>query len=168
MNGQETLPTDFAAGMLHHEHYMGLALEQARLAYTHDEVPVGAILVSGDGKILSRAHNAPITLNDPTAHAEVLALRKGAEVVGNYRLTGCLLYVTLEPCVMCLGALLHARVGTLVFGTPDPRTGAAGSVVDLTRVPDFNHYIEVVRGIREEECAGMLRLFFRERRHKAS
>jgi len=168
MNGQEAHTIDFVTTTLHHEDFMGLALEQAHYAYSCNEVPVGAILVSGGGKILSRAHNAPITQKDPTAHAEILALRRGAEAVGNYRLTGCRLYVTLEPCAMCLGAMLHARIATLVFGAPDLRTGAAGSVVDLTKVPEFNHYIEVVHGVRKEECAGLLRMFFRERRHKAS
>jgi tRNA(Arg) A34 adenosine deaminase TadA len=147
-----------------HDYYMGLALAEAKNAEAQSEVPVGAVLVGRGGEILGRAHNSPIAFNDPTAHAEILAMRRGAALIGNYRLSGVRLYVTLEPCAMCVGAMLHARVGMLVFGASDPKGGAAGSVVDLTNVPLFNHTIEVVRGIRSEECAELLQRFFRERR----
>lgn len=147
------------------QHYfMGLALQEAVKAAGLFEVPVGAVLVGDDGEILGRAHNAPISLCDPTAHAEILAIRRAALAKGNYRLAGSVLYVTLEPCAMCLGAMLHARVRALVFGAADPKSGAAGSVVDLTKPSLFNHYIEVVAGVRGEECSELLRSFFRDRR----
>ena len=149
-----------------HHYFMGLAIEEAARAYELGEVPVGAVLVGPSGELLARGHNSPIRSADPTAHAEVLVLRRAALDAGNYRLPGTGLYVTLEPCAMCIGAMLHARVETLVFGTPDPKTGAAGSVVDLTSVPAFNHYIEIVGGVRADECADLLRRFFRERRRE--
>ncbi len=147
-----------------HSYFMGIALEEAERAYARAEVPVGAVLVGSGGQVLSRAHNLPVESSDPTAHAEIVALREAAKAVRNYRLPGTTLYVTLEPCAMCIGALLHARVSMLVFGAADKKSGAAGSVVDLTKPSLFNHYIQVVRGVRAEECAGWLRLFFRERR----
>lgn len=150
-----------------HDGYMGVALEEAQRAYDAGEVPVGAVLVSPAGNILARAHNRPIAACDPTAHAEILALREAARVIGNYRLPQTVLYVTLEPCSMCLGAILHSRVSLLVFGARDPRSGAAGGVVDLTNVPDFNHYVGTVQGIRASECSELLRRFFRERRRAA-
>lgn len=143
---------------------MALALEQARIGYEHGEVPIGAVVVGGRGEILGRAHNAPISMCDPTAHAEILALREASRGVGNYRLPGSTLYVTLEPCAMCVGAMLHARVDLLVFGAADPKGGAAGSVVDLTKVPVFNHYVTVVVGVMAEESSELLRRFFQERR----
>jgi tRNA(Arg) A34 adenosine deaminase TadA len=147
-----------------HDYYMGLALVEAKNARAESEVPVGAILVGREGEILGRGHNSPIAMCDPTAHAEIMAIRRGAALLGNYRLPGARLYVTLEPCAMCVGAMLHARIGVLIFGAPEPKGGAAGSVVDLTRVPEFNHTIEVVGGIRSEECTELLRDFFRDRR----
>ena len=147
-----------------HDYFMALALEQARIGYEHGEVPIGAVMVGSRGEILGRAHNAPISMCDPTAHAEILALREASRGVGNYRLPGSTLYVTLEPCAMCVGAMLHARVALLVFGAADPKGGAAGSVVDLTKVPVFNHYVTVVGGVRAEESSGLLRRFFQERR----
>ena len=146
------------------ERLMGLALAEAERALEVSEVPVGAILVDSGGVILAKAHNAPIGSTDPTAHAEILALRRAAAGIGNYRLTGSGRYVTLEPCAMCVGAMLHARVRKVVFGAGDPKAGAAGSVVDLTNTPSFNHYIEVVGGVRAGECAELLRRFFRARR----
>ena len=143
---------------------MGLAVEEAGKGYRLDEVPVGAVLVAADGLVLSRAHNMPISSNDSTAHAEVVAIRKACASLGNYRLSGTVLYVTLEPCAMCVGAMLHARVGRLVFGARDPRSGAAGSVLDLTNVARFNHRIEVTGGVLAEKCAEMLRTFFKDRR----
>jgi tRNA(adenine34) deaminase len=147
-----------------HEGFMDLALEEARKAYEEGEVPVGAALVSADGRVLARAHNRPIAACDPTAHAEILTLREAAHAAGNYRLPGTLLYVTLEPCPMCLGAILQSRVSVLVFGAKDPKAGAAGGVVDLTNVPVFNHYVRTVPGVMALECAELLRSFFRERR----
>lgn len=150
--------------MPNHYYFMELALTEAKKARSSFEVPIGAVLVGPHGEVLGRAHNAPISLNDPTAHAEVLALRQGCRALGNYRLPNTILYVTLEPCVMCLGAMLQARIRMLVFGAPDPKSGAAGSVVDLTKVPGFNHYIEVVGGIRPDESAELLKRFFQELR----
>lgn len=147
--------------------YMGIALEEAAGAAGQAEVPIGAVLVGPGGDLLGRGRNASIRLSDPTAHAEVQAIRQAARACGNYRLPGSTLYVTLEPCVMCVGAMLHARVRTLVFGAFDSKSGAAGSVVDLTRVPGFNHYVNVVGGVRSGECSELLRLFFRERRSQA-
>lgn len=144
--------------------FMGLAIEEAHRAYERAEVPVGAVVVDAAGTILARAHNLPITAGDPTAHAEILAIRQASAAVRNYRLPEAALYVTLEPCAMCVGAMLHARIRRLIFGAGDPRSGAAGSVVDLTRVAPFNHYIDVVGGLRAAECSEILRRFFRERR----
>ena len=143
---------------------MGLAIEEAEKGYLLAEVPVGAVVVGADGQILSRAYNKPITSNDPTAHAEILAIRGASTIAGNYRLPGTVVYVTLEPCAMCVGAMLHARVRRLVFGARDPRSGAAGSVLDLTRVVCFNHQIDVTAGVLAESCAQILRRFFKERR----
>jgi tRNA(adenine34) deaminase len=153
-----------SSGMLNHHSYMGLALAEARLAYAAAEVPVGAVLVGSQGEILARAHNAPVGLCDPTAHAEILALRQAAKALQNYRLPGTIFYVTLEPCPMCLGAMLYARVQTLVYGAPDEKAGAAGSVLDLTGVERFNHRLEVIGGVRGTECAHLLQQFFKERR----
>ena len=146
---------------------MAIALDEARQAAAEEEVPIGAVVVL-DGRELARAHNRPIGRRDPTAHAEVLALRAAAEELGEYRLPGTTLYSTLEPCVMCVGAALHARVGRLVFAARDPKAGAAGSVVDLTAVPAFNHALEVCSGVGEAEAAELLRAFFRARRRLAA
>jgi len=143
--------------------FMRLALEQARAAAAAGEVPVGAILVA-DGEILASAHNRPIASNDPTAHAEIVALRQAAAATGNYRLPGTTAYVTLEPCPMCAGAFVHARIARLVFAAADPRSGACGSVFDLAGDPRLNHRIEVASGVMEEESAGLLRAFFEARR----
>ncbi len=144
--------------------FMGLAIEEAEKGYLLAEVPVGAVVVGADGEILSRAHNKPVISIDPTAHAEILAIRSASLMVGNYRLPGSVVYVTLEPCAMCVGAMLHARVRRLVFGARDPRSGAAGSVLDLTRIDCFNHRIDVTAGVAAESCARVLRRFFKERR----
>ncbi len=151
---------------MNHDTFMGFALEEALLAYQRFEVPVGAVLVGSEGNILARAHNSPISLSDPTAHAEILALRIASGSVKNYRLPGSVLYVTLEPCAMCVGAMLQARVRTLVFGAADMKSGAAGSVVDLTKVRSFNHYIDVIDGVRAAECSALLKKFFGERRRE--
>jgi tRNA(adenine34) deaminase len=153
-------------------HYMALALAEAREAAAAGEVPVGAVLVRpGQGGeadwVLARAHNQPITLTDPTAHAEMLALRAAAAALGNYRLEGCELYVTLEPCAMCAQALLHARLARVVYGAREPRTGADGSVVDVLRNPALNHQTTVVGGVQAEACAALMQTFFADRREQA-
>lgn len=146
--------------------YMGLALELAREAATLGEVPVGAVVVL-NGEIVGRGCNLPISRHDPTAHAEIIALRDAATRLGNYRLPGCTLYVTLEPCVMCAGAMMHARIGRIVFGARDPKTGAAGSVVDLFAEDRLNHHAEVEGGVRAEECGALLSGFFAARRGRS-
>jgi tRNA(adenine34) deaminase len=143
--------------------FMRAALAQAALAASAGEVPVGAVVVL-DGVIVGVGHNAPISQHDPTAHAEVRALRAAAAAVENYRLAGATLYVTLEPCPMCAGAIMHARVARLVFGAPDPKTGACGSVVDLFAETRLNHHAIVERGLLADECGEALRLFFQTRR----
>ncbi|MDP1525313.1 MAG: tRNA adenosine(34) deaminase TadA [Rhodocyclaceae bacterium] len=147
------------------EDFMGIALDLAREAATLGEVPVGAVVVR-DGEIVGRGCNQPIGRHDPTAHAEVMALRDAAQRLGNYRMPGCTLYVTLEPCAMCIGAIFHARIGRVVFGARDPKTGAAGSVIDLFDVEKLNHHAEVVGGVRAEECGALLSGFFAARRQK--
>lgn len=143
------------------------ALAEARLAADAGEVPVGAVVVC-DGQVIGRGRNGPIGAHDPTAHAEIVALRQAAAALGNYRLDGCTLYVTLEPCAMCTGALLHGRVDRVVFGAADPKTGAAGSVVDLFAHPVLNHHTQVQGGVLAEEGGALLRRFFQARRgHKA-
>ncbi len=145
------------------EDWMRAALELARTGAQAGEVPVGAVLVR-DGICLAQAFNQPIARHDPSAHAEILALRQAGERVRNYRLTGSTLYVTLEPCAMCAAALVHARVARLVFGAYDPRVGAAGSVFQLADEPRFNHRLEVQGGVLAESCETLLRAFFRARR----
>ena len=145
------------------ERFMGAALELAAQAAQKGEVPVGAVVVK-DGAIIGRGYNRPITSSDPTAHAEIVALREAAAALGNYRLAGCELYVTLEPCAMCVGAMVHARIARIVYGAPDPKTGACGSVVDLPRLATFNHHGTFVGGVLAEECGGVLKRFFAERR----
>lgn len=145
------------------EQWMRLALEEARLAQEAGEVPVGAALVRGD-ELLARAHNSPITMNDPSAHAEILALRSAAARLGNYRLGGTTLYVTLEPCLMCSGALIHARVERLVFGAADPKGGAAVSVHRVFEDRRLNHTVAVTAGVLREACAEILSGFFQAKR----
>jgi tRNA(adenine34) deaminase len=145
------------------ERWMGEALALAADAGTRNEVPVGAIVVC-DNRILGRGGNAPIASNDPTAHAEIAALRDAARERGNYRLVGCTLYVTLEPCAMCAGAIQHARIARLVFGARDPKTGACGSVIDLFAESRLNHHAAVIPGVRAAECAKLLSQFFAARR----
>ncbi len=144
---------------------MRLALREAERARREQEVPVGAIVVR-DGRVIARAHNRPIRLKDPTAHAEVLALRRAARKVGNYRLTDCTLYVTIEPCAMCAGAIVQARLMRVVFGASDPKAGAGGSVLSVLDHPKLNHRVEVVKGVLAEDCVSILRDFFRRRRKK--
>jgi tRNA(adenine34) deaminase len=146
------------------DYYMGLALEAAREGLAAGEVPVGAVLVDEAGLVLARAANRPIGFSDPTAHAEILALRQGARARGNYRLPGVSLYVTMEPCIMCLGAVVHARVRRLVFGAPDPKGGACVSLYRLPDDPRLNHRLEVTGGVREAECRALVQEFFQARR----
>lgn len=147
------------------QHWMRHALRLAEQAGYEGEVPVGAVLVKG-GKIIGEGGNRPIQNNDPSAHAEMVALRAAARAIGNYRLCDTTLYVTLEPCTMCAGAIIHARVKRLVFGAYDPRTGAAGSVFDIFGRVEHNHAVEVSGGVLKQECAEMLTAFFRARRGK--
>ncbi|MSO29916.1 MAG: nucleoside deaminase [Acidobacteria bacterium] len=142
---------------------MDAALEQAALAHDAGEVPIGAV-VSIDGEIVGRGFNQPIRLGDPTAHAEIVALREAARRVGNYRLTGATLSVTIEPCLMCVGALAHARIGTLVYGAAEPKSGAVVSAVRGGELPGLNHRFEVVAGVREDRCRELMQAFFRDRR----
>ena len=141
------------------------ALDQAREAQAAGEVPVGAVVVK-DGEIIGAGFNAPISGHDPAAHAEILALRNAAKRLGNYRLPGCELYVTLEPCAMCVGAMLHARIARLIYGAADPKTGACGSVIDLFAEAKLNHHATVTPGVMAEECATLLREFFAVKRAK--
>jgi tRNA(adenine34) deaminase len=147
--------------------FMQLALDLARDAAKNGEVPVGAIVVK-DGVVIGRGANAPIQNHDPSAHAEIIAMREAAAFLGNYRLVDCTLYVTLEPCAMCSGAVQHARVAKLVYGAADPKTGACGSVVNLMNEPKLNHHCEVVGGVLAEECGTVLSEFFKQRRAQKS
>jgi tRNA(adenine34) deaminase len=143
--------------------FMRAALDLASEAAAAGEVPVGAVVVK-DGEIIGRGYNRPITTSDPTAHAEIIALREAASALGNYRLTGCELYVTLEPCAMCVGAMVHARLARIVYGAMDPKTGACGSIVDLPGLATFNHHGRFEGGVLADECSGVLKRFFAERR----
>jgi tRNA(adenine34) deaminase len=145
---------------------MQAALDEARAAAEAGEVPIGAVAVL-EGEIIARGQNSVIRQNDPTAHAEIVALREAAQRLGNYRLNGVTLYVTLEPCAMCAGAMIHARIDRLVYAAPDPKAGAAGSVLEVLNHSRLNHQMQVERGIAAEECAELLRSFFRERRGSA-
>ena len=142
---------------------MRAALLEARKALERGEVPIGAVVAVG-GQVVGAGFNEPIAAVDPTAHAEIVALRAAARAVGNYRLTGATLCVTLEPCAMCAGALVHARIGTLVFGALEPKTGAVRSTMNLLDHPSWNHRVEVVSGVLEEECRALVQGFFQERR----
>ncbi|HET9216342.1 MAG TPA: tRNA adenosine(34) deaminase TadA [Terriglobia bacterium] len=143
---------------------MGQALEQARAALAAGEVPVGAVVVSADGAVIGRGYNHPISSHDPTGHAEIMALREAARNAGNYRLTGMTLICTLEPCIMCAGAIVHARISRLVFGALDPKAGAAGSIYNVVADSRLNHQPEVVSGVREAECRQLLQEFFQWKR----
>jgi len=145
------------------EGFMDLALDEAKKAEMSGEVPVGAVIVAG-GVVIAKSFNRPVSLNDPTAHAEIGALRDACREQGNYRLSNATMYSTVEPCFMCAGAMIHARLARLVFGTPDPKAGSAGSIYNVLTDPRLNHRVEVVSGIREDECASLLRDFFQQRR----
>jgi tRNA(adenine34) deaminase len=146
--------------------FMRDALVEALTAEAAGEVPIGAIVVSG-AEIVGRGYNQPITSGDPTAHAEVVALREAARALGNYRLTGARLYVTVEPCLMCVGAIIHARVGTLIYGAPEPKSGAVRSGLAAINHPSLNHRVEVVDGVLADECRAVIQRFFRMRRAQA-
>ena len=143
--------------------WMELALEQAGLAAQAGEVPVGAVVIK-DGEIIGRGHNRNLLDNDPTAHAEIVALRQAAACLGNHRLPGCVLYATIEPCAMCAGAMVHARLARLVYGATDPKAGAAGSVLGVVNHPSLNHIMEVTPGVLQEQCSELLKAFFQARR----
>ena len=143
--------------------FMQLALDLAHQAANIGEVPVGAIVVK-HGVVIGRGSNAPIGLHDPTAHAEVIAMRQAAQYLGNYRLVDCTLYVTLEPCAMCCGAMQHARIAQLIYGASDPKTGACGSVINLMTEPKLNHHTAVIGGVLAVECGAVLTNFFKQRR----
>ena len=147
---------------------MRLALDQARQAWAQGEVPVGAVVFNAERECIGQGYNRTITDSDPTAHAEIVALRHAAASSGNYRLPGATVYVTLEPCAMCLGAMLHARIARVVYGAPDPKTGACGGVIDLAAEPRLNHHTQVTGGVLAGECGDLLRQFFRSRRIKES
>jgi len=147
------------------QEYMQIALQLAQQGAAAGEVPVGALVVR-DGEIVGRGYNAPISRHDPSAHAEIQAMREAALTLGNYRLVGCTLYVTLEPCAMCAGAIQHARIARLVFGASDPKSGACGSVVNLMEETRLNHHAEVTAGVMAQECGALLSAFFAARRGK--
>ena len=149
--------------MSNDEKWMRIAIEEAKLAMDKDEVPVGAVLVKND-KLIAQAHNKPITKNDPTAHAAIQLLRKAGEQQKNYRLPESTLYVTLEPCTMCFGAMVHARIDRIVYGASDPKTGVCGSRMNLNEENFFNHKISITSGILEKESSELLKLFFKSRR----
>jgi len=149
------------------EDFMRLAMALATEAAALGEVPVGAVVVK-DGVVIGKGRNAPISLSDPTAHAEIQAMREAAQALGNYRLVDCTLYVTLEPCAMCSGAIQHARIARLVYGASDPKTGCCGSVVNLMAEHKLNHHCEVTSGLLAEECGALLSAFFRQRRLEKS
>ena len=151
--------------MSEHQHFMQIAIALAQEAGAESEVPVGAVVVK-DGFIIGRGYNAPIKQNDPSAHAEIRALRDAANNLGNYRLIDCTLYVTLEPCAMCTGAIQHARIAQLVYGASDPKTGACGSVINLMAEYKLNHHTQVTGGILAKECGALLTAFFKARRTK--
>jgi tRNA(adenine34) deaminase len=146
--------------------FMKIALEEAQKAYNCGEVPVGAVLVQ-EGNILAQAHNSPIKNNDPSAHAEMMVLRQAGEAIGNYRLEGAELFVTLEPCVMCAGAIVQARLARVIFGARDPKCGAVVSLYNVLNDERLNHHVEITEGILREECGEILSRFFREKRIKA-
>ncbi len=146
-----------------HERWMRLALDEARAGMEKGEVPIGAVVVLNDTAI-ARAFNQPIASHDPSAHAEIVAMRQAASAVGNYRLTGATLYVTLEPCLMCAGALVHARIATLVFGAVEPRTGAIVSNLQALDLPHHNHRVQAIGGVLDDDCRALIQRFFAEKR----
>lgn len=159
MNNNALEPTELQT----HQYFMQLALQQAQRAAELGEVPVGAVLVK-DGQVIASAYNQPIALHDPSAHAEIQVMRLAAQKLANYRLVDCTLYVTLEPCAMCAGAIQHARIATLVYGASDSKTGACGSVINLMNESKLNHHTQVFAGILAEPCGAILSDFFKQKR----
>ena len=155
------MPTDF---LPRDQELMQAAMAEARAAEAAGEVPVGAIVVSSAGEVIARGRNRVLQDSDPTAHAEIVALRSAGSALGNYRLSGCTLYSTLEPCSMCAGAILHARLARLVYAAADPKAGACGSVIAVMNHPSLNHRVELVEGVLADECGKMLTDFFRSKR----
>ena len=147
-----------------HEIYMRIVLKEAWKAYEIGEVPIGAMIITNNGTILSKAHNETITRNDPAAHAEILALRKAAETINNYRLNNTKMYVTIEPCIMCAGALIHARVEEIIYGAPDPKWGGLKSLYQFGNDKRLNHRLKVTSGILESDCEEIIKRFFKEKR----
>ena len=147
-----------------HRDFMQLAIEEAVKAGQREEVPVGAVLVDADGAVVTRAHNETIRRKDPSAHAEMLAIRAASEKTGNYRLTGMRLFTTIEPCLMCMGAIIHARLAEVVYGARDPKWGAAGSLYDFSTDPRLNHRPHVIAGVEAQACADLMKAFFAARR----
>ncbi len=147
------------------EYYMKAAIDQAFVAEEHDEVPIGAVIVY-EGKIIGRAHNQREMLGDPTAHAEMIAITQAAEYVGNWRLNGCTIYVTLEPCPMCAGAIVLARMDRLVYGCADPKAGACGTLYNIVQDERLNHGVEITTGVLSQQCGGLLSEFFRKKREQ--
>jgi len=143
--------------------FMDLALDEAKKAESAGEIPVGAVIVLNES-VIARAFNRPTSAQDATAHAEILALQEAGKALGNYRLSGVTMYCTVEPCMMCAGAMIHARITRLVFGTPDPKAGSAGSIYNVLTDPRLNHRVDVITGIHEDECAALLHEFFAKRR----
>jgi len=163
-----TVGVEIVGGMSTHTEFMNEALVEAREAYIKGEVPVGAVIISSEGKVLARAHNETISRKDPTAHAEILALRRAGKKLNNYRLIDTTFYVTIEPCIMCMGALVHARVFHLVYGAKDPKGGAAYSIYNIPEDSRINHKIKVSSGVLERECRDIIQSFFRRRRENQS
>jgi len=149
---------------LNHLEFMEMAVSEAKKAEQIAEVPVGAVLVSGSGEILSKAHNQTIRMSDPTAHAEILAIRQAADKIHNYRLLNTYLYVSVEPCVMCMGAIIHARIAGVIYGADDPKWGAAGSVYDFIEDKRLNHHPVITKGVLNEVCKGLMQDFFQKKR----
>lgn len=159
-------PGDALIDLTSDHHFMGEALRQAAKAYQAEEVPIGAVIVH-QGRIIARAFNQVELLRDATAHAEMLAITQAESAIGDWRLNECVLYVTKEPCPMCAGAAVHARLGRVVFGAPDPKAGCAGGALNLLQFPSFNHRCEITAGVREPECRQLLRTFFAEQRQRS-
>jgi tRNA(adenine34) deaminase len=147
-----------------HNEFMQMAIEEALKAEQIGEVPVGALIVDADQRVIARDHNRPISACDPSAHAEMNVIRAAASKLGNYRLLRTVLYVTIEPCAMCMGAIVHARIARVVFGASDPKWGAAGSLYNLGQDPRLNHQVDIISGINEEQCRSIMQAFFRRRR----
>jgi tRNA(adenine34) deaminase len=152
--------------MFKYEEFMEVALEEARKAYQKGEVPIGCVIVNEEGSIIGRGHNLRETGNDPTLHAEMIAIREAAERIGGWRLTNCTLYTTLEPCPMCAGAIVQARIDTVIYGATDPKAGCGGTLLNLLTEDRFNHQCQVVSGVLEEECRSILTQFFQKLRKK--